>query len=42
MRAFLAVKIPVDIQEKYAKGEFGAIPEPDLISTLLEVDDEEI
>ena len=31
-----------DIQEKYAKGEFGAIPEPDLISTLLEVDDEEI
>ena len=30
-----------DIQEKYTKGEFGAIPEPDLISTLLEVDDEE-
>ena len=27
-----------DIQEKYRKGEFGAIPEPDLISTLLEVD----
>jgi len=31
-----------DIQEKYKKGEFGAIPEPDLISTLLEVDNEEI
>lgn len=31
-----------DIQEKYIKGEFGAIPEPDLISTLLEVEDEEI
>ncbi|MCL2859353.1 MAG: ATP-binding protein [Oscillospiraceae bacterium] len=29
-----------DIQEKYSKGAFGAIPEPDLISTLLEVDDE--
>lgn len=29
-----------DIQEKYSKGEFGAIPEPDLISTLLEVDDD--
>ena len=27
-----------DIKEKYAKGEFGAIPEPDLISTLLEDD----
>lgn len=27
-----------DIKEKYSKGEFGAIPEPDLISTLLEVD----
>ena len=26
-----------NIQEKYIKGEFGAIPEPDLISTLLEV-----
>ena len=31
-----------DIQEKYIKGELGAIPEPDLISTLLEVEDEEI
>ena len=31
-----------DIQEKYSKGEFGAIPEPDLISTLLEVDNEEL
>lgn len=29
-----------NIQEKYSKGEFGAISEPDLISTLLEVDDE--
>lgn len=26
------------IKEKYSKGEFGAIPDPDLISTLLEVD----
>lgn len=24
-----------DIQEKYSKGEFGAIPEPDLISTMI-------
>ena len=31
-----------DIQEKYIKGELGAIPEPDLISTLLEGEDEEI
>lgn len=30
-----------DIQDRYSKGAFGAIPEPDLISTLLEVDDEE-
>ena len=29
-----------DIKEKYVKGEFGAIPEPDLISALLEVDNE--
>ncbi len=29
-----------DIQEKYSKGVFGAIPEPDLISTLLEVENE--
>ncbi len=29
-----------DIQEKYSKGEFGAIPDPELISTLLEVDDD--
>ena len=27
-----------DIKEKYSKGEFGAIPDPDLISALLEVD----
>jgi len=26
-----------DIKEKYSKGEFGAIPDPDLISALLEV-----
>lgn len=29
-----------DIQEKYTKGAFGAVPEPDLISSLLEVDNE--
>lgn len=28
-----------DIQEKYSKGEFGAIPDPELISTLLEVEE---
>lgn len=28
----------VNIQDKYSKGAFGAIPEPDLISTLLEED----
>ena len=27
-----------DIQDRYSKGAFGAIPDPDLISTLLEVD----
>ena len=27
-----------NIQDRYSKGAFGAIPEPDLISTLLEVD----
>lgn len=30
-----------DIKEKYSKGEFGAIPDPDLISALLEVDMDE-
>lgn len=30
-----------DIQEKYSKGVFGAIPDPDLISTLLEVNTDE-
>ena len=30
-----------DIQDKYIKGVFGAIPDPDLISTLLEVDYDE-
>jgi AAA15 family ATPase/GTPase len=29
-----------DVQEKYSRGLFGAVPEPDLISTLLEVEDE--
>lgn len=27
-----------DIQDRYSKGAFGAIPDPDLISTLLEVE----
>lgn len=36
------VRDTLDIQEKYKKGEFGAIPEPNLISTLLEVDNKEI
>ena len=30
-----------DIQDRYSKGAFGAIPDPDLISTLLEVDMDE-
>lgn len=29
-----------NVQDKYCKGIFGAIPEPDLINTLLEVEDE--
>ena len=32
------VRDTTDIQDKYSKGAFGAIPDPDLISTLLEVD----
>lgn len=28
----------VNIQDRYSKGAFGAIPEPDLISALLEVE----
>lgn len=37
------VRDTTDIQDRYSKGAFGAIPDPDLISTLLEVDmDEEI
>ena len=32
------IRDTTDIQDKYSKGAFGAIPEPDLISTLLEVD----
>ena len=28
-----------DIQDRYSKGAFGAIPDPDLISCLLEVKD---
>lgn len=31
----------VNIQDRYSKGAFGAIPEPDLISTLLEVEKNE-
>lgn len=30
-----------DIQDRYSKGAFGAIPDPDLISTLLKEDDVE-
>lgn len=30
-----------DIQDRYSKGAFGAIPDPDLISTLLKEDDGE-
>ena len=29
------VRDTTDIKERYSKGGFGAIPEPDLISTLL-------
>lgn len=32
------IRDTTDIQDKYSKGAFGAIPDPDLISTLLEVD----
>lgn len=32
------IRDTTDIQDKYSKGVFGAIPDPDLISTLLEVD----
>ena len=35
------VRDTTDIQDRYSKGAFGAIPDPDLISTLLEVDMEE-
>lgn len=35
------VRDTTDIQEKYRKGAFGAIPDPDLISALLEVDMDE-
>ena len=28
-----------DIQDRYSKGAFGAVPDPDLISCLLEVED---
>ncbi len=35
------VRDTTDIQDKYSKGVFGAIPDPDLISTLLEVDSDE-
>ena len=30
-----------DIQDRYSKGAFGAIPDPDLIVTLLEEDADE-
>ena len=37
------IRDTTDIQDKYSKGAFGAIPDPDLISTLLEVNmDEEV
>lgn len=37
------IRDTTDVSDKYSKGVFGAIPEPDLISTLLEVDmDEEM
>ena len=35
------VRDTTDIQDRYSKGAFGAIPEPDLISTLLGVDIDE-
>lgn len=35
------VRDTTDIQEKYRKGAFGAIPDPNLISALLEVDMDE-
>ena len=35
------VRDTTDIQDRYSKGAFGAIPDPDLISTLLEVDMDE-
>ncbi len=35
------IRETTDLQDRYTKGAFGAIPEPDLISTLLEVDNEE-
>lgn len=33
------VRDTTDIQDRYSKGAFGAIPDPDLISCLLEVED---
>ena len=33
------VRDTTDVQDRYSKGAFGAIPDPDLISTLLEVKD---
>lgn len=35
------IRETTDLQDRYTKGTFGAVPEPDLISTLLEVDNEE-
>ena len=35
------IRETTDLQDRYTKGAFGAVPEPDLISTLLEVHNEE-
>ena len=35
------IRETTDLQDRYCKGAFGAVPEPDLISTLLEVGNEE-
>lgn len=35
------IRDTTDVQDKYSKGAFGAVPDPDLISTLLEVEKNE-
>lgn len=35
------IRDTTDIQDRYSKGAFGAVPDPNLISTLLEVDIDE-